>query len=578
MAAVNIGVTVAVSAAMQPELVVSLPVTSTSGFGLETAPLGAATYSRTISLTSTDNITPVNWSASNNNTPFLAIPVQSGGTPYNLTVEVLPSAEATPGTYNGSITISSTSIPNYQLQVPVVLTITPNITVAAAPTSLTFTQAQNGPAPASQTVTLTTTGGSASFVSSIQYLNGNGWLQVSPTSGTASGPIQVSIQTNTLSQGTYNAQVVLNLTGATTQSITIPVMLTVGPPPTISATPGSLNFAYQIGSAAPAGQTIAVSSTGDSVAFTVGTSVTGSVTGWLSTNVTSGTTPQNVTVTVTPTALPAATYTGSVTISAPTVSSTPITIPVTLVVSAAPPPQSATVKNSASLVAGPISAGEIVAIFGSNLGPSTPASFTLNSNGGINSTLSGVQVTFNNNPGTPIYVSATQINVIVPWEINGQQSAAMVITYNGLESTPVPLTVQSQSPGLFTTSMQGAGQVAAANQNGTANSSSTPAAEGSVIALYGTGGGQTSPPGATGSVTPVPTSASGLLKIPGTVTATIGGQPATVQFAGAAPGLVTGVFQANVQIPSGIGTGTWPVTLSVNGVPISNPSATIAVQ
>jgi uncharacterized protein (TIGR03437 family) len=310
----------------------------------------------------------------------------------------------------------------------------------------------------------------------------------------------------------------------------------------------------------------------------VGTSVTGSATGWLSTNITSGTTPQNVTVTVTPTGLAAGTYTGSVSISAPTISSTPITVPVTLVVSAAPAPAPTMVENAASLVAGPISAGEIVSIFGSNLGPSTPASFTLNSNGGVNSTLAGVQVTFNNNPGTPIYVSATQINVIVPWEINGQQSASMVITYNGVTSTPVTLTVQSQSPGLFTTSMQGSGQVAATNQNGTVNGSSTPAAENSVIALYGTGGGQTSPPGVTGSVTPIPTSASGLLKISGTVTATIGGQPATVQFAGAAPGLVTGVFQANVQIPSGIGTGTWPVTLSINGVPITNTSVTIAVQ
>jgi uncharacterized protein (TIGR03437 family) len=583
-AAVNIGVTVAISAAMQPELVVSLPVTATSGFGLETVPLDTGPYARIVTLTSTDMTTPVTWAASVN-VPWLAVSgpagpglEQSGVTPSNLEVEVFPNVETIPGTYNGTLTITSTSIPNYQLLVPIVLTITPNVTVMAAPTPLTFSEAQGGPTPAAQTVTLTSTGGSASFDASIQYSQGSGWLQVSPGSGAASGPVQVSIQPNTLSQGTYNATIMLSLIGATVPSITIPVMLTVGPPQTISATPTSLNFTYQIGGAAPAGQTIAVSSTGGAVAFTVGTSVTPPAMGWLSTNVTSGTTPQNVTVTVTPTGLTAGTYTGSVTISAPTVSSTPITVPVTLVVSAAATPAATAVENAASFIAGPISAGEIVSIFGSNLGPSTPASFTVNSSGGVNSTLAGVGVTFNNNPGTPIYVSATQINVIVPWEINGQQSASMVITYNGVESTPVPLTVQSQSPGLFTTTMQGSGQLAATNENGTVNGSSTPAAEGSVIALYGTGGGQTSPPGVTGSVTPIPTSAAGLLKIPGTVTATIGGQAATVQFAGEAPGLVTGVFQVNVQIPSGIGTGTWPVTLSINGVPISNTSATIAVQ
>ncbi len=98
-----------------------------------------------------------------------------------------------------------------------------------------------------------------------------------------------------------------------------------------------------------------------------------------------------------------------------------------------------------------------------------------------------------------------------------------------------------------------------------------------VIELYGTGGGQTTPISVTGSVTPIPTSPSGLLVIPN-VTASVGGIPATVEFAGEAPGDVTGVFQINVLIPQGVTPGNAvPVTVTVNGV-TSPAGTTIAVQ
>jgi uncharacterized protein (TIGR03437 family) len=68
-----------------------------------------------------------------------------------------------------------------------------------------------------------------------------------------------------------------------------------------------------------------------------------------------------------------------------------------------------------------------------------------------------------------------------------------------------------------------------------------------------------------------------LLNIPN-VTATVGGIPATVQFAGAAPGLVTGVFQINVLIPANVTPGNAvPVMISIGG--ITTPlGTTIAVQ
>jgi uncharacterized protein (TIGR03437 family) len=58
---------------------------------------------------------------------------------------------------------------------------------------------------------------------------------------------------------------------------------------------------------------------------------------------------------------------------------------------------------------------------------------------------------------------------------------------------------------------------------------------------------------------------------------TIGGQPATVTYYGAAPGEVEGLMQVNVQIPSGVEAGGYvPVVLKA-GTVVSQAGVTIAV-
>ena len=94
-----------------------------------------------------------------------------------------------------------------------------------------------------------------------------------------------------------------------------------------------------------------------------------------------------------------------------------------------------------------------------------------------------------------------------------------------------------------------------------------------------TGGGQTSPTSVTGSVTPTGT----LYKLPSNASATVGGQPAVVQFAGAAPGLVTGVVQFNILLPAGVTGDALPIVISIDGVasPLTGPvgqGPTVAVR
>jgi uncharacterized protein (TIGR03437 family) len=52
---------------------------------------------------------------------------------------------------------------------------------------------------------------------------------------------------------------------------------------------------------------------------------------------------------------------------------------------------------------------------------------------------------------------------------------------------------------------------------------------------------------------------------------TIGGQDAPVQFSGLAPGF-PGLYQVNVTVPTGISTGTVPISLTINGVTTAKPS------
>jgi uncharacterized protein (TIGR03437 family) len=209
------------------------------------------------------------------------------------------------------------------------------------------------------------------------------------------------------------------------------------------------------------------------------------------------------------------------------------------------------VVNGASNLAGPVAPGELVVLFGTGMG--------------------AVQaVLFNGAPGTLLYATTGQVGAAVPYGVAG--SAVQVVAQSaGASSAPVSVALGATAPGVFTTNGSGRGQAAAANQNGTANGDSAPAAAGSVLTLYATGEGQTTPAGIdgskTGTVLPAPIAP---------VSVTIGGVPATVQFAGGAPGQIAGVMQVNVTVPAGV-SGTVPVVVTVGGAS-SQSGVTVVVK
>jgi uncharacterized protein (TIGR03437 family) len=128
-------------------------------------------------------------------------------------------------------------------------------------------------------------------------------------------------------------------------------------------------------------------------------------------------------------------------------------------------------------------------------------------------------------------------------------------------------------PSIFTADFSGRGQAIALNQDGlTVNSARTPAEQGSIITLYATGEGQTDPPGVDGKLATMP-----LAKPRLPVTAHVAGLQAEVTYAGAAPGLVAGVMQLNLKLPSGIPSGPAEVKIFIGGVQ-SQGGVTIAAK
>jgi uncharacterized protein (TIGR03437 family) len=232
------------------------------------------------------------------------------------------------------------------------------------------------------------------------------------------------------------------------------------------------------------------------------------------------------------------------------------------------------VVNGASFAPGPVSPGEIVSLFGSAIGPPTPALLSLTNPRLVANSLAGVQAYFDGVPAPLLYAAAGQVNAVVPYSVAGKSTTVLQLEYLGALSSPVTLQAAAATPGVF--SIAGSGQGAGAILNArdsSINSALNPAARGDWVSIYATGAGATTPASMDGllAATPLPTPNA-------QVTVTIGGLPCQLNYEGAAPGLVSGVLQINAQVPAGVTPGpAVPVQIYI-GAANSPPTVTVAVK
>jgi uncharacterized protein (TIGR03437 family) len=220
------------------------------------------------------------------------------------------------------------------------------------------------------------------------------------------------------------------------------------------------------------------------------------------------------------------------------------------------PPSIRGVANGASF-ASSFAPGMVVSVFGSNLAEGTKTASSVP----LPAQMQGASVTVNGYTAPVYYVSPTQLNVQIPYEVAAFSTATLRVTVNGQRvSTSIP--VSAAAPGIFV------------NSNG-APVPHTTGTRGSVVTLFVTGAGAVSPLINTGAAPASGTATFALPQAQQSVRVSVGGVTAPVQFAGITPGLV-GVMQINYQIPTSIATGNRSVVVTIGGIP--SAAATLTVQ
>ncbi len=314
-----------------------------------------------------------------------------------------------------------------------------------------------------------------------------------------------------------------------------------------------MNFGFSAGSGASSQVSNILSSGASGYPFTVSSSVP-----WATVSPASGIAPLPITVKVDPTGLAPGTYTGSVTITA---EGTNEVIGVTAVVSAGPVITS--IQNAASATA-TIAPNSFVSIFGSGFAAS-PVVWSPTT--ALPTTLGGARVRINGKDAFLSYASPGQLNVLTPPDTASGAVPVEVTTSAGTAAFNIILS--KVAPSWFAYTVGAKTWLAALIANtatyvapagSLAGIDSRSARAGDFLALYANGLGATTPEAPAGIVLGAAYPLDDLSRI----RITIGGKPVTPQFAGlVAPGL----YQVNIQVPSGLGTGELPVEMFVDGRP-----------
>jgi uncharacterized protein (TIGR03437 family) len=431
----------------------------------------------------------------------------------------------------------------------------PLATLSATPSSLQFAVA--GCAAASTISSAFSFGSTASgLVYSAQ--SSAPWLTVGPQYGLLPGTtVTVSVNEAGLAVGVNSATV--TITGPGAASLVIPVTVTVTSGDPLVVLPAQFTLSAPSGGSSVA-QNLAVSGACSALSYTAQADQP-----WISLTNPSGQTPALLAVTASAATLPQGLYNGHVTITSSGAPNSPLTIPVTFTVGSVPLGVSVVYAgvNSATFIPGPIAPGSLFSIFGENF-TSTAASAAAFP---LPTQLAGISVSLNSILLPLLYVGPSQINAQAPYELPPGPIQVSVIS-NGTVLGTITMQIAVASPGIFAYP-DGSGHAAALNGNYSVNSSQNPATPGGYLLLYATGLGAVTPAVTDGSPAP----SSPLSYTVAKVLVTIGGQPATVAYAGLAPGFA-GLSQLNVLVPN-LPPGDYPLVITVNDVASNAATVTI---
>ena len=466
-----------------------------------------------------------NWTASVVGS-WISLSASSGGSPTEFTVRVA-SENLTSGLYRGRIVINSAGLTQ---NIPVELNLSAPL-LALRPRALAFGAVPGGPTPDAQILGLVGTVGTPWTAT----VDGGGWLRLSPGSGRLPATASVSVNPSGLAPSLHSSSIRV-AAGGEIRDMT--VTLEVAAQSRLQLDPPEVSLTAQVGSQIAVCAPLRIGSFGN-VALDWRASADAP---WLTSLPASGRAPVQASICAIAGSLAAGQYSSTLSVAA-AVPNSPQTVLVRFNVTPAPALPATGVVSSATFAGQPVSAGQMLSLFGTNLAGETAqaSSFPLPTE------LAGTRVLVAGVAAPLLYVSPSQINLIAPNQLRNLAGSGTTLTvYSGrLATSPARIQVARSSPGVFTALGTGSGAGSITHQDGSLVTRLNPLRPGEVISVYLTGIGALEPSvpdGEAASADPLPRATANVRLLLDT-------QPAEVLYAGAAPGFA-GLHVVVARVPS----------------------------
>jgi uncharacterized protein (TIGR03437 family) len=396
------------------------------------------------------------------------------------------------------------------------------------------------------------------FQAAASTLDGEGWLSVSPPSGTAAGDqttdVTITVRAAGLAPRVYRGEVdlargnvvrTINVTLIIAEAVASPAALPVRAadcvPASLAVTQTGLPNHFSVPAGWPATVIVnlrdncgrAVQEASVIASFSNGDpplSLNGDGTGSYSATWQPGAAGKQVNMTVRATASGLSMGT-SLIIGDVTENNVPILA------------RNGTIHNLNPKLGGPLSPGVVASVFGSGLASVTESTGQVP----LLTAYKGTSVIVGPFDVPLYFVSPGQVNVQLPSELTANRQYSIVVAANNALTLPDTVDVVPVQPGVA--AFQD-GRLIAQHADFTLVDEARPARRGELLIMYLVGLGETTPSVPSG--TPSPGNPLGIPKVQPTVT--IDGQPVDIVFAGLTPGGV-GLFQINFYVPANARTG-----------------------
>lgn len=456
----------------------------------------------------------------------------------------LNTASLAKGTYTGVVTVSDPSA----IDAPQTVTVTVAVG-GGVPDAMTLYVTKGGQATTQQFTTAKVVTATANPPSngpslSVSLANGGSFASAVSYEYNVSSSASAAV-----AEGTYNGSIVVSGSSVAAENKTVPVTLNVTSKPIAQYTSPNT---FRIAQGATKQTQYLIADPIGSGTFTLSgvTAATTSGGNWLSGAVVG----PYVGITADPAGLSPGVYQGKITVASNAANGS-VDVPVQLEVVAggAPVVYYKGVKSNATFTPENLAQGDLPAVFGEQF---TNGDQQVASGAPWPTTLGGATVFINDKPVPLYYVSPTQINFQVPFDIP-PGDAVLRVDRDGQRGNSVSVTISGSAPKLLIATNAAGNAVTSTPQltlsnNVVSGGPSTPVHPGDAIVIYALGLGQTSPALTTGQAAP----SSPLAYVPGSNLVKFGASTPfsdTVSqiplYVGASPGYV-GLYQINVVIPN----------------------------